>query len=187
MPAYDEVVRIESPTGNQRQDIANTIHTSKTAIQHTLKHERVRYGETVTVCENRAGWGALGDVKAGETFKAAGETWVSKGLTANPWNAQQASQGGHQEYSAQRVIRETCSSSYVTYSVQYYGISGAIHAQSFLCAQVMVATSVELNFTGVGTTGDVHLALCEVIHGARCWAHSRSINGGGAGMVARKP
>ncbi|WP_242221708.1 hypothetical protein [Shinella zoogloeoides] len=162
MPAYTEVARITSPEGTGKKDIAGVVHTVTTAVKKTKSHTRIRYGETVSVCENTAGWTQLGSLKAGSQFQSGGETWQSLGINDDPWNQNPAS-AGHKSYSVQRIIRDTVTSTYVTYNTETFGLSGAIHGQSFLCSQVMVATSVDLNFTKVdGTTGDVILCLCEV-------------------------
>lgn len=162
MPAYTEVARISSPEGKVRKDISNTVHTITTATKKTKSHTRIRYGETVNVCENTAGWEQVGARKANEVFKANGEEWVSKGLSSDPWNDNPASDGGHKNYAVQRVIKETYKTTYTVYNTEEFGLSGAIFGQTFLSAQVMVATSVDLYFTRVGPTGDVTLCLCEV-------------------------
>jgi len=48
LPAYTERLRIENPQGKLKKDISNTVHTVKTAVQHTVSNTRLRYGETVT-------------------------------------------------------------------------------------------------------------------------------------------
>lgn len=162
LPAYEEVPRISVPEGTGRLDIASVVHTITTATQHTVAHERVRYGETINVCENKAGWGVIGERRAGETFRANGEEWVSGGQTSNPWNQTAIAQNGHAEFAAQRVIRETYYETYTTYNTEQFGLSGAIHGQTFLNSQVMVATSIDIPFTRIGDTGDVTLCLCKV-------------------------
>lgn len=162
LPAYDEVTRITSATGSGKKDISNTVHTVTTAKQHTVAHERIRYGPTINVCENAAGWGNLGNAQYGATFKAAGETWVNKGLSNNPWNQAAAAQNGHLNYQVQNVTKDTYYSTYTTYHTEEFGLSGATHGQTFLSSQVMIATSIDLNFTKVGDTGDVTLSLCQI-------------------------
>lgn len=164
LPAYEEVVRITSPEGSGRQDISNIVHTVTTAVQHTVAHESVRYGETINVCENTAGWGSVGQQQYGAAFQANGETWVSYGQTSNPWNNTETAQNGHTEYAVARMIVDTYYSTYTTYNVEEFGLSGAIHAQTFLNSQAAVITSVDLPFTKVDNTAgaDVTLCLCEV-------------------------
>ncbi|MCC0036552.1 MAG: hypothetical protein H6887_14970 [Hoeflea sp.] len=162
MPAYDEVARITSAEGTGKKDVANVVHTVTIATQHTVAHERVRYGETINVCENTAGWGVLGNVRYGETFQANGETWQSLGQDGSAWNQTATAQNGHAGYNVARVSYETYYSTYTTYHTEEYGLSGAIHGQTFLSSQVMVVTSIDLNFTKVGDTGDVTLSLCKI-------------------------
>lgn len=161
LPAYTERLRIENPQGKLKKDIANQVHTVRTAVEHTVSHTRLRYGETVTVCENAAGWGQVADKKANEIFNVGGQQFVSKGRTDNPWNSDPRSNGGHKEYAVQRVIKDSYTSTYTSYHVEEFGLSGAVYAQTFVCSQVMVATSIELFFTRVGSEGDVLLCLAE--------------------------
>jgi len=161
MPAYTERLRIENPQGKLKKDISNVVHTVRTAVQHTVAHTRLRYGETITVCENAAGWGQVADRKANEIFNVGGGQWVSKGQTDNPWNNDPRSNGGHKEYAAQRVIQDTYLATYTSYNTEEFGLSGAVYGQTFVCSQVMVATSLELYFTRVGSEGDVLLCLAE--------------------------
>jgi hypothetical protein len=164
LPAWTEVPRITSPEGAGRQDLANTVHTTVTAIERKVTHQRIRYGETITVCENRAGWESanLKDRRAGETFKVNGVSYVKVGVTNNPWNNDPRSEGGHKEVAVRRVIKDTYTTTYVDYNTEQVGLSGAIFGQTFLTSQLMVSTSIDLFFTRVGTVGDVTLVLCEI-------------------------
>src|SRR5690606_23188292 len=103
LPKYTERVRIENPFGKLRKDISNVVHTVTTATVHTASHTRIRYGETVNVCENQAGWGDVADKKAQQIFAVNGQTFVSKGLSSDPWNDNPASEGGHKNFSVQKV------------------------------------------------------------------------------------
>lgn len=162
MPAYDEVTRITSEVGDGKMDIANTVHTVTTAVQHTVAHTRMRYGETINVCENTSGWGNLGNVRYGATFQSNGESFVNRGLDGSAWNQTATAQSGHSSYNVQRVSYETYYSTYTTYHTEEFGLSGATHGQTFLSSQVMVATSIDINFTKVGDTGDVTMSLCKI-------------------------
>ncbi|MCO5734131.1 hypothetical protein [Rhizobium sp. SSA_523] len=165
LPAYTEVTRITSPEGTGRQDISNIVHTIVTAVQHTVAHESIRYGETINVCENTAGWGSLGSQQYGAAFQANGETWVNYGQTSNPWNQTETAQNGHTEYAVARLIVDTYYETYTTYNTEYFGLDGAIYGQTFLNSQVSVATSVDLYFTKVDQSSDdsdVMLCLCQV-------------------------
>jgi len=161
LPKYTEVTRIESPQGGGSQDISNTVHTVVTAVQHTVSYESIRYGATISVCENTAGWESIGSRKAGEIFAVNGQEFVSGGQWSDPWNSDPRSEG-HKGYYATGIIRDTYTETYTTYNTEYFGLSGAIFAQSFLNAQLFVCTSVEFYFNRVGSTGDVTLLLCKL-------------------------
>ena len=162
LPAYTERLRIENKVGNIKKDIANTVHTVTTATQHQVTHTSIRYGETVNVCENTEGWQTIGDRKAGEIFAVGGQEFVSKGKTDHPWNDTPTAANGHSQYAAQRVIRDTFTSTYTTYHTEQFGLSGAVYGETFVCSQVMVATSLDLYFTRVGSEGDVLLCISEI-------------------------
>ena len=165
LPAYDEVMRIESPLGSGRVDISNTVHTIQTAHTGTTSTTSIRYGPTVKVCENTSGWNTadLADRRAGEIFAVSGKEYQSLGKTDNPWNNTTLGQNGHAQYAVQNVIRDTIVSTYTYYTTETYGLNGALYAQTFLSSQMMVATRIDLYLTRVGSTGDITLALCEVL------------------------
>lgn len=162
LPDYDEIIRINVADNGGVKDIADVIHTTITPVLNRIKYERLRYGKTIEVCENAAGWGTIADRKPGEIFAVNGQEFVSAGLSDDPWNENPASLGGHQTYAARKVIRDTYYKSYTTYNTETAGVTGSVHAQTFLSAQVMFATAIDLKFERLGTTGDVHLMICEV-------------------------
>ena len=162
LPKYTEVARIEAPLGSGSLDLSNTVHTVVTAVQHTVSHESIRYGATINVCENTAGWQSIGDRKPGEIFAVNGQEFVAGGLTSNPWNSTETAQNGHSEYAVTGIIRDYYTETYTTYNTEYFGLSGAIHAQSFLNAQLMVCTSLEFYFDRVGSGAGSDVTLCLV-------------------------
>jgi hypothetical protein len=164
LPDYEEVTRISSPTGTGRKDIANSVHTVTTATKKKKSHQRIRYGETISICENRAGWESanLKDRRPGEVFKHEGEEWIHRGLNDDPWNNLPESENGHKGIYLQKVIKETVTQTYTVYDTETFGLSGAIHGETFPVAQLMVATSIDINLTRVGETGDITLCICDV-------------------------
>lgn len=162
LPAYSEVLRIESPVGSGRQDISNTVHTIVTARIKTKKTTLIRYGETFFVCENVAGWEGLSRRRPGEMFKNNGKIYEVVGYDPNfIWNRVDG-RPGHYRIAVKGVSYDTVESTYTDYTSEEFGLTGAIYAQSFLNAQMMVATSVDLYFTRIGPTGDVRLCICEL-------------------------
>lgn len=161
LPRYTEVARITSPDGNGSKDISSIVHTVTTAIQHTQSHTSIRYGETVMRCENVAGWTDLASRRAGEIFGVGGESFVLKGVSDSPYNDLPTADTGHRHYDVQRVIKDTWTSTYTTYDVKTYGLSGSIVGNTFLNPQAFVATAIELHFTRVDANAPVNLFLCE--------------------------
>ncbi|WAJ26851.1 hypothetical protein [Antarcticirhabdus aurantiaca] len=160
LPKYTEVARITSPDGSGSKDISSEVHSVTTAVQHTSSHTNIRYGETVTVCENVAGWGNIAERRPGEIFGVGGETFVSAGVSASPYNDLPTADTGHRHYDVARVIYDTWETSYTTYDVKVYGLSGSIVGNTFLNSQAFVATSIDLTFTRVDASEPVNLFVC---------------------------
>lgn len=158
LPAWSEVVRLQNGIGSGRKDISNTVHTVTTATQHQRQRTSISYGPTITVCENMAGWDAanLKSRQAQQVFAANGQTFQYVEYRGNE------SFDAHQVHAVRQMITRTTTENYVTYNTETFGLNGAIYAETFLCSQIMIATSVDLYFTRVGSTGDVLLCLCEV-------------------------
>lgn len=156
LPAWSEVTRVANLTGSGTKDISNTVHTVVTATQLQRPVTKVSYGPTITVCENMAGWGSAGlpARRPQEVFAANGRTFQYAGYQgAQSFDA-------HQVHAVREVITQTTQESYTVYNTETFGLNGAIHGQTFLSSQVMIATSIEVFCKRVGSTGDVLLVLC---------------------------
>ena len=175
LPAYTEEVRIEVDGVGGSRDISDQVHSVTTAVQRTISGTSVSYGASFVACENYAGWDDLETVHIGETFNVDGVTYVSQGLADNEdpdpqdkanfdwvsYNADPA-QAGHRGYAVQQVRYESWSSTYWDNVVEEFGVNGSIYGQTFLISQTMIATSLDLKVERVGSTGNVHLFICEV-------------------------
>ncbi|WP_205910263.1 hypothetical protein, partial [Rhizobium sp. FKY42] len=176
-PKYTEVVRIEVDGNDGYKDISDRVHTVETAIERTASGVSISYGPSFHVCENMAGWSDVGQAaRAGEVFSVNGQSYVSSGLVegtlpslqfggetvdATGWNANPQSEG-HQGYAVQSVQYDTWSYTYWEKQVKQYGINGSIYGQTFLVGQTFLATSIDLPFERVGSSGAVYLYVCEV-------------------------
>lgn len=173
LPVWTEVTRISVEGNDGYKDISQKTHTVTDAIQHTASGTSISYGPTVTVCENTNEWSKIAKVHPGQTFNVNGTEYVSSGLTKNTniaaghltspaqWNADPQSEG-HKNYDVKQVKRQTWTKTYWTYITKTVGVNGSIYSQSFLNAQQMIMTSIDLYFTRVGGDGEVHLFLCEL-------------------------
>ncbi|PIO98578.1 hypothetical protein [Pleomorphomonas carboxyditropha] len=153
LPAWEEVVRLEVEGDGGSKNISQLTHTVTTAIQKTLSRTVTEYGATTTKCENATGWSFLGNLSVGETFTKSGETFVITGITG--------SRSGHKSYSFQNITIRTVEENYWDYVTEEMGVNGSIYGQTWLCAQPMVLTGLDLSFTRVGSDGEVHLFICE--------------------------
>jgi hypothetical protein len=184
LPAWTEATRIEVDGSGSFRNISQQVHTVTTAVERTISRSSVEYGPTVAICENLSEWSQVGEQRVGETFQVNGETFQNLGVitsdtpevdlsviqTWNPdvtqagiveWN-EQAQSAGHQNFAVQQVSHRSWTETYWDYVTETFGVNGSVYAQTFLLSQPMIMTSIDLRFTRVGTTGDVHLSLCEV-------------------------
>ena len=174
LPLYQEVARIAVEGLDGSKDISQQVHTITTAVQNTISGTSISYGPSFGACENKAEWAGVADVQAGQTFNVNGQTYVSNGLAKGSltdvstgqtadfgsWNASPES-AGHKGYAIQQVQYSSWSQTYWTYNTKTYGVNGSIYGQTFLNSQPGIVTSIDLNFTRVGSDGDVHLFLCK--------------------------
>lgn len=183
-PAYDEVVRISVVGSDGSKNISQLTHTVTTAVRREVARTSVSYGPTIAICENQAEWASVGDMRVGSAFAVGGETFVYQGEITNgtsnidmsvirqwnptatvqdvaAWNADPQSTG-HKGYAVQQIQYDSWTDVYWDYVTESVGVNGSVYAQTFLNAQPMIATSIDLYFTRIGVqTGDVHLMLCE--------------------------
>lgn len=155
VPAYDEVVRIANASTDATLNISQLTHTEVTMIRKEISRERITYGPTQWACENQAGWSALGgNARVGQQFRIGDEIFEVVERRANHGK-------GHQTYGVRQVRIETYTDAYWEYVTEEIGLNGSIYGQTFLVAQPMQLTAVELSFSKVGSTGDVHILIAE--------------------------
>ncbi|MBC6714796.1 hypothetical protein H9Q09_01170 [Aurantimonas sp. DM33-3] len=188
MPAWTEKVRLEVDGEGGTKNISQQVHTVTTAVERQVSRSSVSYGPTVAMCENVQEWGAVGQVRSGQTFQANGETFENLGAidasydastvdlsqfsaaNSHDWNfsdvvvhnSQVENQNGHQIYAARSVQVSSWTETYWDYVTETFGINGSVYAQTWLSTQPMIMTSIELKFDRVDTDGNVTVMLCEV-------------------------
>ena len=143
----------------QTLNISQLVHTETTLVRKEASRVRITYGPTMGACENAAGWSGLGgDSRVGQMLNVGGETFevVYVGANYGP---------GHQTYGVRQVRYEIYSEPYWQYVTEEVGINGSIYGQSFLVAQPMQVTSLDLSFARVGADGDVHIFIVETTTG----------------------
>ncbi|WHA40916.1 hypothetical protein [Agrobacterium larrymoorei] len=154
VPAFDEVIRIANTSLDSSLLISQLVHIQTTAVLKEASRTRIIYGPTTRVCENKAHWAALREgARVGMTFRVGDEEFeVVEEYGGKP---------GHKIYGIQQIRYEQYSESYWDYVTEEIGLNGSIYGQSFLVAQPMQVTSIDLSFAKVGNDGDVHVLITE--------------------------
>lgn len=154
VPAFDEVTRIANTSLDATLNISQLVHTQTTAVLKEVSRTRIIYGPTQKVCENNSHWSSLrGGAQVGKTFTVNGEVFEVVSLMGGSV--------GHRRYGVRTIRYETYSENYWEYVTEDIGLNGSIYAQSFLVAQPMQMTSLDLSFARVGGDGDVHVLITE--------------------------
>jgi hypothetical protein len=154
VPAFDEVTRISNASLDSTLNISQLVHTQITAVLKDVSRTRIIYGPTQEVCENNAYWsGVVSGARVGMTFAIGGETFEVV--------AEYGGRGGHRRYGVRTIRYESYTESYWDYVSEEVGLNGSIYAQTFLVAQPMQMTSLDISFARVGNDGDVHVLITE--------------------------
>jgi len=156
LPAWTEVTRLAIDGDGGSKNISQLVHTVTTAVQRSLSRTVTEYGPTVTVCENNAEWSNTSGLDVGELFTKNGETWEVVGSDNGATYGR-----GHVLRYVQKLTIRTVTDTYWDYITEEFGVNGSIYGQTWLCAQPMILTSVDIKFTRVATSGDVHMFLAE--------------------------
>jgi len=161
VPAYDEVARIANTSIDTTVNISQLAHTEVEAIMKTVPRIRQTYGPTIQVCENQAGWAALGNAGIGTMLRHNGEEFEVVDYKGD-WNGLP----DHSIYGIRQLRYEIVEEPYWEYKTVTVGVNGSIFSESVLVAQPMMLTSQSLYFSRVAADGDVHLLIVECTPGA---------------------
>ncbi|MDQ0314854.1 hypothetical protein [Amorphus orientalis] len=156
VPVYDEVTRIANYAASGTLNISQLVHTETTLVRKEASRIRVTYGPTMQVCENGAGWSALADAQIGTMLRNNGETFE-----VVSYNGDWAGLPDHSLYGVRQIRYEIVNEPYWEYKTEEVGINGSVYAQTFLVAQPMMMTSLDLQFARIGLDGDVHVFIVE--------------------------
>ncbi|PZU95572.1 MAG: hypothetical protein DI527_00760 [Chelatococcus sp.] len=155
MPTWVEATRLSIASDGSNVNISQTTHTVITAVRKDIARQVIEFGPTVTVCENQAEWAMTSNLSVGQLFTKYGETFEVVEIAGNQdW-------AGHVIRAVRQIITRTVTEVYWDYVTEEIGVNGSVHGQTWLCSQPMILTSINLDFDKVGSTGDVHLFVCE--------------------------
>lgn len=154
VPAFDEVTRIANTSLDASLNISQLVHLNTTLIRKEVSRTRVTYGPTQWACENAAGWSVLGgNARVGQIFSVNGELFE----VVETYGGSK----GHKTYGVRQIRYESYVEPYWEYVTEAVGVNGSVYAQTFLVAQPMQLTSIDLSFARVGVDGDVHVFIVE--------------------------
>lgn len=175
LPDYTEVQRASSSgAGAQLGEISISQYQFQT-VTWKLKQmsaQRLRFGKAFTVCENSAWWGSgqydwkTGVFTAldGRTYQALDTAFDKRAGDTGP-RSHLRSSGKEKFIRFQEFWLDTETEYYQDRVVTDYAVSGSILAQTWLSTQHGWLTSIDVDVTQVGPSGDVTMILCETRDG----------------------
>lgn len=157
LPKWHEVTRISVVGNDGELSLSQYQFQTTTVVEKKRTRERIRYGAEMHKCTNSSWWkSGHYDVEQG-LFTREGETFEVLGRVPGKkakWLRLRQFWIDYVEESYWEEVTVT------------EGINGSVVGQTFLNAQDGWLTSVDLYFTRVGSTGDVHVLITETSGGA---------------------
>lgn len=158
LPKYTSQMRFHVGPFYEALSISQYQYQTHEMVQKTRSRERIRYGETITMCTNSAWFNSGWYDAASHIFRVNGETWEA--LDAPDTH------GGNTHFVRfRRYWIDTYLEYYWDRVTIDHTISGQQIAQTFLNPQDGWLTKLGLFFTQKGGTGNVDVALAEVAYG----------------------
>ncbi|GIX31368.1 MAG: hypothetical protein KatS3mg124_1840 [Porticoccaceae bacterium] len=159
LPAYTEIARLRLETRAGEMAINQYQYQSLDVVQRTLSRERVRLGETMTVCTNSSFWRSGVYDPATGIFRRGDETWQ-----VDPADRENAIVN-HRRVRVTRVWIDRWAEPYWDVVTTTHTVQGAILAQTVLMAQTGWLTSVELYITRADPAGGLTLLVTDAALG----------------------
>lgn len=162
IPSYTPIPRIVIDGRDGEIPIAQYPINVASMEQMSRSRTRLRYGSTMTVCTNGAWWNSGLYDPVSNTFRRGDETWKVLGID---W--MYPPHGGTTHFiRVQQVWEDTYQEAYLEALVTTETVSGAILAETWLNSQDGWITHLDLFFTQVAASGDVHVLITETTNGA---------------------
>jgi hypothetical protein len=183
LPAYDQVARVEVLGNDGELSISQNQHQLINWELCTKTRTRIRWGTAFYVCANGVWWFApsgrdwITSIGEGDQYSngwGIGGNTVNTDLIYDPIRNiltrgnetfQILDVQDNPNHTVVRLVQfwvdEIIDSYYWRQIVTIQGLSGSVISQTYLNSQGGWLTSVDLFFTRVATTGDVHVLICE--------------------------
>lgn len=153
LPAFDEVRRIALEQNDDQLPISQYTFQTVDWVQKSMARQRIKYGETTTICTNNSWWKSGHYDPISKIFYKDGETWEVEKVTPH-----------YGQYTANRLRKywvDTVIEPYMDRLVTNHSVQGSMVANTFLNSQDTWMTSLDLLFTQVAATGDVTVLIAE--------------------------
>ncbi|AXS39270.1 hypothetical protein [Breoghania sp. L-A4] len=152
LPKFASQLRLSVTGYVGEQSITQYTQTSYTVVEKTMTRQRVRWGQIYEYCTNSAWWRSGQYDPITKIFTRAGETFevISGNVYAHDW------------IRLKQYWVDSVEEPYWTVVANNHTLNGAQIAQTFLNSQAGWLTGVDLYFTRRGTSGNVHLTICEL-------------------------
>ncbi len=159
LPAYTSLPRISVLDYAGELKISQYQSQAQTLVQKMMSRQRIRYGETFSVCTNNRAYWAQGEVDpVNAVFKLNGETFNILDKELLRYN--------HTWVRLQQFWTDTYEEPYWDVQTTTTTVNGQVIAQSMLNSQDGWLTGIKLGFTRLAGSGSVTLAICETYQGA---------------------
>ena len=153
LPKYTDAKRFSVGPFYEELSISQYQYQTHSMVQKTMSRQRIRYGETVTVCTNSA-WFRSGRYDAAQkVFYKDGDTWEV--ITGNP-------AVNHTTVRLRRYWVDTYEEHYWDRITVDHVVQGQQIGQTFLNPQDGWLTALGLFFTQKSGTGNVHVSIAQV-------------------------
>lgn len=157
LPSYVDQARISVLGNDDEIAIASFTQQNVDVVQKTRTRKRLRFGASFKKCTNDRWWQDGQYDRTTGVFSRNGETFQV--ISGDP-------NQDHQWLRLRKFWYDTFEQSYWDVVVTETTVQGAMIAQSFLSSQDGWLTGVNLFFTDVGPSGDVHVLITETTGGA---------------------
>jgi len=180
LPVYDQVARLEVLGSDSEMSISQYQYQTISWELCSKTRTRIRWGTAFYVCANGYWWFAPSgrDWQNSAWTEGAGDGWggnsintdliydpIRNILTRGEETFQILDVQDNPNHTIVRLVQfwvdEVIDSYYWRQVVTIEGLSGSVISQTFLNSQGGWLTSVDLFFTRISTTGDVHCLICE--------------------------
>ncbi len=161
LPNYSTIERISVVGNDGELSISQYQHQTTNMVRREVSHSAVRHGASYTTCTNRSEFYTGDYNEISQTLTRDGQTFAVE-FTGHDYDPGNQHEGDHVEVRLTETWTDSWTEVYWDAVTVTEGLNGSVISQTFLNANAGWMTHLNLFFTRVGTTGDVHVLLTDV-------------------------